>query len=132
MGGRRFSTQFKRTIRAGVKRTERQVIDLVKAHGWALHEELFFQTPKDTGLLAASWISSVNAPASGVPTLALRETKAEYMRRVSAMKVEDSIFLTNNQPYARRIEHGWGKKNPPSGFVRPALLAYPRRLRKNK
>jgi hypothetical protein len=130
--GRRFITDFKRTIRAGKKRTEEQVVQLVQDHGWALHEELFARTPKKSGLLRGSWRTSLNTPSKEVPKLGLRESKAEYMRKVSGMKVEDSIFLVNNQPYARRIEHGWGVKNPPTGFVRPSLMTYQKRLKKRK
>lgn len=99
-------------------------------HGLALLEELQHRTPKKSGLLASSWRTNINAPSEELPTEVFYETEAMFNSKMQPLEVGDSIHLTNNQPYARRIEYGHGERNPPSGFARPALRTYRRRLRK--
>lgn len=40
------------------------------------------------------------------------------------MKVEDTVYLTNNAIYAERIEHGWSTQRP-SGWVRNIVNSAP-------
>jgi hypothetical protein len=133
----RFSTQYNRVVLAGIKQSEEILIETIQDHAVALMQELYARTPKAApgtskhpGLLRSSWITSLNAPATRVPTAIEPESEAQTRAKLAAMKVDDKVFISNPQPYALRIEHGWGVKNPPSGFVRPALLAYESRLKK--
>jgi hypothetical protein len=105
-----------------------QALEYVKDHGAALLEELQYRTPKVTGQLVRGWRSNINAP-SPEPGGPAPLSRAEFMAKMSPLKLGDSIHHTNNEPYARRIEYGWGAKNPPSGFARPALKSYVRRVK---
>lgn len=125
---RRYNARWTKSLDVGVRRTKAEALQFLKAHGWALMQELQHNTPKKTGALAAAWTSSVNDPSPEIPTL--RETGSVYYAKMSKLRFVDAIKITNNQPYARRIEHGWGKNNPATGFVGPSLIAYKRRLKK--
>lgn len=127
MPGRRKNAYWKRTLKPGVKRVKSEILQFHKAHGWALMQELHSRTPKKTGALADNWTSFPASPGLCDPT---RETGTIFYARQASLKVGESIFIVNDKPYARRIEHGWGKNNPATGFVGPSLIAYKSRLKK--
>ena len=112
-------------------KTTDEALDFVKDHGAALLEELQFRTPKLKGYLKAAWRSNINSPAFVITgnTTAV-ESRMEFMSKMQSLKLGDSMHFTNMKSYARRIEYGWGAKNPPSGYARPSLRSYTRRLRK--
>ena len=125
--GRRFASHFYRTLKVTMDKTEKQALDYIKDHGASLLEEVQYRTPVKTGTLRDAWKSNINAPA---PDIGKRlESRAEFMSKMTPLKIGDSIHITNNLPYARRIEYGWGVKNPPTGFARPSLKSYVRRVK---
>ena len=79
-------------------------------------------TPVDQGRLAANWMISDSNPST--------ETTSDLGRDVSVRRVESFVssireakdrqtFLTNNLPYAARIEFdGWSHTKAPQGMVR--------------
>jgi hypothetical protein len=79
------------------------------------------------GRLRGNWQATLNAPASaeldvidaaGTLTIKLME------EIVNSAAGDDTIYLTNNVPYAYRIEFGSHSKQAPSGMVRTSILAW--------
>jgi hypothetical protein len=74
------------------------------------------KTPVDTGRLRNNWFIGVNKPA---------ETLVSYN-----IKLGDRVYLTNNLPYARRIEYdGWSKVKAPQGMLRITVKEHKAKLR---
>jgi hypothetical protein len=129
----RHAGQFKRMLNAGVKRTEGQALQFLKEHAVAFLAEVQHRTPVRSGLLRSSWTASKITPSKWMPiSVTSLMSRAQFMNKVSGLKFGQSIHVTNNQPYARRLEHGHGPNNPPTGFVRPSLRSYRKRVRKVK
>jgi predicted short-subunit dehydrogenase-like oxidoreductase (DUF2520 family) len=76
-------------------------------------------TPVDTGLLRGNFQASINAPVTSKTD---REDKtgdaviAEAMANLGSLA--DIFFLTNNLPYAERIEYEGFSAQAPEGMVR--------------
>ena len=93
----------------------------VKKVCFDLTSAIIFDTPVDTGRLRANWQASI-----GIPLLSTldstdksgNDTLASTMAAIN--KAAGNIFyLTNNLPYAYRIEfEGWSKVKAPKGMVR--------------
>ena len=95
----------------------------VRAITLALFRETTLRTPVDTGRLRGNWQTTVGAPAVGTTA---RDDKtgaaaiAEVVSNVSGLGTK--CFLTNNLPYAARIEFdGYSKAKAPAGMVRVSL-----------
>jgi len=84
-----------------------------------VYAELILKSPVDTGRFRANWIYSVNAKASGMVATAgttLAPTPAPDAPEVAAEAFGKVHYLTNNLPYAQRLETGHSKQAP-SGLV---------------
>jgi hypothetical protein len=79
---------------------------------WA---RLIDKSPVDTGAFRRNWQYSVNARARGVVsgnwTSENRAPRPETPN-VSAAGIGKVIWITNNLPYANRLETGWSKQAP--------------------
>lgn len=69
------------------------------------------------GTFRANWIATVNTPFNGVMENGPVDNVASKLANGS---VTDILYLTNNLPYAERIENGWSQQAP-SGWVRTAV-----------
>jgi len=71
-------------------------------------------SPVYTGSFRASWRVSFNIPREDVTN---RDNPAAPIRGASfrwpsGFKLGDTVIVSNNQPYAERLEYGWSKKAP--------------------
>lgn len=83
-------------------------------------KELFtatvFDTPVDTGRLRGNWQCTINIPASGeLDRFGGEGPKSEIYGTVTAPGL---FYLTNNLPYAERIEYDGWSQQAPQGMVR--------------
>ncbi len=64
-------------------------------------------TPVDTGFARSSWDGGVGAipnnPAAGSP----EEAEARTLAAIATAKAGDTIYLSNNAPYIKRLEYGF-------------------------
>lgn len=95
----------------------------VRAITFALFREVIQRTPVDTGRLKGNWQTTVNAPAT---TTIMRDDPSggkATMEVISNGGGWGSVtYLTNNLPYAHRIEFdGWSHTKAPAGMVRVSL-----------
>lgn len=104
-------------------KTEKAVDKTVRAITFALFREVIRRTPVDTGRLKGNWQTTTSAPATGT----LETTDKSGAKAIVAIAAGmggwgGTSYLTNNLPYAHRIEYdGWSHTKAPSGMVRVAF-----------
>lgn len=94
-------------------------------------------TPVDTGRLRGNWQTTIAQPASGsFPNSKDKNgtvAGAAMKEKVTQWKLNTSIFLTNNLPYAKAIEGGHSTQRP-YGMVKTNVRlfqAFARRAARN-
>ena len=111
--------------------TEKAGEDMAALHK-AIILELFtsviLDTPVLEGRLRGNWIISSDSPANGTFDV-LDPDGTKTTRRIEdfVSNLDDlknfNVFLTNNLPYAHRIEFdGWSHTKAPEGMVRKNLI----------
>lgn len=85
------------------------------------------------GRLRGNWQLSINSPASGT-FKAIDKTgvrvNAKAHGNVKVADIGDSIWITNNLPYAIEVENGHSTQAP-AGMVKTTLLSFKRHVDKN-
>ena len=87
-----------------------------------LSTDIIMDTPVLSGRLRNNWFVSVNKGSNETT----ESTTNTAVNRASAVtfKLGDTLYLTNNLPYAERIEFkGWSNKAP-SGMLRRNLIRW--------
>ena len=77
-------------------------------------------SPVDTGRFRMNWMASGGTPASGTTDATDKSGNIAIGNATSfVLKATDwhEFTLTNNLPYAQRLEYGWSQQAP-QGFVR--------------
>lgn len=77
-------------------------------------------SPVDTGRFRMNWMPSGGTPASGVTDATDKSGNIAIGNATGfVLKAADwrEFTLTNNLPYAQRLEYGWSQQAP-QGFVR--------------
>lgn len=77
-------------------------------------------SPVDTGRFRMNWMASGGTPASGTTDTTDKSGNTATGNATSfVLKAADwhEFTLTNNLPYAQRLEYGWSQQAP-QGFVR--------------
>lgn len=77
-------------------------------------------SPVDTGRFRMNWMASGGTPASGTTDATDKSGNSATGNATSfVLKAADwrEFTLTNNLPYAQRLEYGWSQQAP-QGFVR--------------
>ena len=93
----------------------------VKGSLFAITGRTIKETPVDEGRLINNWQTSINRPMSGTvsgvdPSGSAATRKAQAV--INKMEMGDTLYFTNNLPYAARIEYeGWSKLAP-AGMLR--------------
>ena len=91
---------------------------------------VIFSTPVKTGRARGNWQATINNPATGPVTgvdTAGNSTLAEAAP-ITEVAPGNVYYLTNNLPYAERLEFGWSQQAP-SGMVRITLSELDRSIR---
>lgn len=115
-----LNTAYDKKVLGTLEKTVRAVALVVDA-------ELINTTPVDTGRARANWLPSLNTPdvrivePNSAPLLLTTELKS--------FKLSDTILITNNLPYIRRLNDG-SSKQAPKGFVDKALRKGKRAVKK--
>lgn len=107
----------------------KEVERVIKGVKMALFGSIIRDTPVDTGRLAGNWQCSIGAPESG-ETSSLGRDAALAGLAGKLGDAKDESFLTNNLPYAERIEfEGWSHTKAPEGMVRRNVVRIANNLR---
>ena len=97
----------------------------IKKAFMGLSTDIIMDTPVLSGRLRNNWFPSVNQ-GTDQTTNYTGAKGAAAINRVSAVKFKlgDTLYLTNNLPYAERIEFkGWSAKAP-QGMVRKNIIKW--------
>jgi hypothetical protein len=78
-------------------------------------------SPVDTGRFRGNWMYGLNNP-----DLSTLETGVQFSMNESGLHFNngDTLYFTNNLPYAKRLEYGWSKQAP-KGMVRLTAAKWP-------
>lgn len=98
-----------------------------------LFSSIIKRTPVDTGRLRGNWQLTINKPAYGELDVADKtgaKALATGTTNSKKIKLKDSVYLTNNMPYAGVIEDGRtdssGSLQAPQGMVKVTVTEYQR------
>lgn len=89
-----------------------------------LFRAVVFDTPVLEGTLRGNWQCSMTSPITGpISKRVGSAVMAEIQGILDGSKLEDTIYLRNNLPYAYGIEYyGWSKVKAPQGMVRKNIM----------
>ena len=105
-----------------------ETAELHKAVILELFTSVILDTPVLEGRLRGNWIISSDDPANGTldvidPSGERTTKKVSDFLTVFNSKEDFNVFLTNNLPYAYRIEFdGWSHTKAPEGMVRKNMI----------
>lgn len=116
---RQLNAAYQKKVVEKLEKTVRAVALFVDA-------ELVTTTPVDTGRARSNWLPTLNTPAAGQVEPG---GKPDMGRAIAAYTLADTILITNNLPYIRRLNEGYSKQAP-AGFVDIALAKAKRIVRK--
>lgn len=95
--------------------------------------ELAYKTPVDSSKALSSWFVTLNAPSSAIgkahfigefgstKNMSAAETLAQAKKILANKKAGQTIYITNNQPYIKRLNDGYSKQQA-AGFVERAVM----------
>lgn len=101
---------YKTKVIQAVEKTVRAVALVVDA-------ELVATTPVDTGRAKSNWLPTLNTPDTRKVEPG---EKPDIAPVLSSYKIDDTVLITNNLPYIRRLNDGWSQQFP-AGFVERAV-----------
>lgn len=103
--------------RAYQKKVIENLEKTIRAVALVVDAELVNTTPVDTGRARSNWLPSLN-----VPDLRTVEPggKPAVGPVADSFRIDDTILITNNLPYIRRLNEG-SSLQAPAGFVEAAI-----------
>lgn len=72
------------------------------------------KTPVDTGRLRANWMTGINAPDRTETDSTTDNAIARAIDKLSSLEFGETVHLSNNLPYAAKVEYG-GYSKPGQG-----------------
>lgn len=124
-------TSFEEQLdRAYKKKVLDRLDKTVRAVALVVDRALVEATPVDTGRARANWQASLNNPLTA--QIAIQDVSKkdsgfvparqnDALKAISAYKLADTILISNNLPYIRKLNEG-SSQQAPAGFVDAALL----------
>ena len=94
----------------------------IKKAFMGLSTDIIMDTPVLSGRLRNNWMVSVNQGTNETTD----ETSNQAIGRVSSVKFKlgDTLYLTNNLPYAKRIEFDNWSAKAPAGMCRKNIIRW--------
>lgn len=117
----KFSDQVKKFT----KKAERAALYVFRGTSLDIFSKVILRSPVDTGRFRGNWQCTLNAMATGEIEGTGRKALNAAKRTTGKAKVTDSIYLTNNLPYAKKLEYG-SSKQAPRGMVRVTVADFER------
>lgn len=91
-----------------------------------LAQKVIVRSPVDTGRFRNNWNSSINTPNSATTTTADAsgsKAKSQAVNTIKKMDMGSTFYMTNNLPYAKRLEFGYSDQAP-NGMVRITVAEF--------
>jgi len=117
-----FAADLKRLCDAAGDKAEL----VVRKAALGLGGQMVDRSPVDTGRFKSNWMTGIGAMDSSTTTAADRSGQASRTKlqaQIAVWKPGQTIWITNNMPYAYRLENGYSKQAP-GGMVRLAVQNY--------
>lgn len=92
---------------------------------FALFNAVQQRSPVDTGRFRGNWQATQGAPAVGTTNATDpngSKAQGEALKALS-FPAGDTVYFTNNLPYARRLEYGYSRQAP-AGMVRLSVREF--------
>lgn len=109
-------TRFSKTVNRDIDKEQRRVSLIIL-------RELIIESPRDTGRFVNNWIVGLGNASSntfkGVDPTGLK-AMTKGTGKINKSKSGKSIFITNNLPYAVRLNQGHSQQAP-ANFVERAI-----------
>lgn len=114
--------KFAKRMRTIAANLEGNAEELIQKVALAVDTNVVIATPVDTGRARGNWQASIGSPKrSKLGPRSASATIAEAQAVIAGYKDGDTIYLSNNLPYIRRLNDGWSAQAPKS-FVQIAIL----------
>lgn len=119
-------SKFTLDVAAFVEKAKKNPETVVRAVSLKLFSAIIKSSPVDTGRFRNNWQTTGQAPATGLiagvdPTGNKAVNSAATF--ITNSPVWNTFTLTNNLPYAERLEYGWSKQAP-IGMVRVNIARF--------
>jgi hypothetical protein len=111
---------FSLQLDAFIRKTGEDADKVVRQASLSVLDSVVKRSPVDTGRFRGNWQLTINTPAAGSLTVTDKSGAATIGRGLSALasyKAGPPVWITNNLPYARRLEDGYSDQAP-QGMVR--------------
>lgn len=112
---------FDAQIKKFLKETEIELTKEARRFAGFVYAEAVARSPIDTGEYQASWRIAVNTPDLSVANGKALNT-AQQIGKLKQVKPGDTIFVSNNVPYALKLENGHSQQAP-LGVLNQAIAA---------
>lgn len=119
-------SKFTLDVKAFCEKAKKNPETVMRAVSLKLFSAIIKGSPVDTGRFRMNWQTSGPVPASGL----IAGTDATGNKAVNSATnfigntpAWQELTLTNNLPYAQRLEYGWSKQAP-SGVVRVNVIRF--------
>ena len=115
-----------------ISKTERDADKVFRGTALGMFSRIVTRTPVKTGRLRANWIPSINKQSNRT-TKRTDKSGGLTITAINAVTgkggVGDTLFLSNNLPYAQSIEDG-SSKQAPAGMVKITVTELQREVDK--
>ncbi len=115
---------FDRDFNRAIKDIDGAIEKAIRATAIQLFTEIITRSPVDTGRFRSNWQTSLRRPDTTITNgidASVTSQMTSAVRRYNLS--DDSIWFSNNLPYADRIEHGWSEQAP-TGMVRTSVKMF--------
>lgn len=82
-------------------KTTKKLVKLAQNTTKTIGKEIIRRSPVDTGLFKSSWVTAIGGPVESLGT-----TGAGLLPIANTLGLGQTIFFTNDLPYAIRLEFG--------------------------
>lgn len=119
----RKGARFSKQVEAFVKAAEGRANEVVRKAALGILANVVTASPVDTGRFRGNWQVGIGDRPAGTLDSEDKEGSGTVSRegaKLEGVAVGETIYITNNLPYARRLEFGWSAQAP-KGMVRTTL-----------
>lgn len=116
-----FATELQAFARLAKDRQDK----VLRAASLRLFSSIVQATPVDKGVLRNNWYCSLNGPSyqtTTTPAPVGTATIGRIREQLASVRFGEDIYLSNNLPYAYRIEFDGWSAQAPSGMVRTNIV----------
>ncbi|MFB1482269.1 HK97 gp10 family phage protein [Corallococcus sp. RDP092CA] len=119
----RKGARFSKQVQAFVKASEARANEVVRKAALGILANVVTASPVDTGRFRGNWQVGLGERPAGTVDAEDKDGSGTVSRegaKLEGVKLGDTLYVTNNLPYGRRLEFGWSDQAP-KGMVRVTL-----------